>query len=81
MVHKPGRLADIICVMRKHKLEVKNLRFVHSREGEKPSMVLIKGMKGSNPLLEVMAPLFVYRDGAYSDEVMGIYGYPVRNEV
>ncbi len=75
MVHRPERLADIICSMRNNGIEPKYLRLVQPKPGKKPNMLLIKGNRGGNPELKVMEPLYVYNsDGTYSDEINKIYG-------
>lgn len=75
MVHRPERLADIICSMRNNGIEPKYLRFVHPKPGKKPNMLLIKGNRGGNPELKVIEPLYVYNsDGTYSEEINKIYG-------
>lgn len=75
MVHRPERLADIICCMRNCGIEPKYLRFVHPKPYKKPNMILIKGNRGGNPELKVMEPLYVYNtDGTYSEEINRIYG-------
>ena len=38
MVHRAERLVDIMCLLRKYKLEPKNIRFVHSKANEKPTL-------------------------------------------
>lgn len=74
MVHRPERLADIICCMRNCGIEPKYLRMVHPKPFKKPNMILIKGNRGGNPELKVMEPLYVYNsDGTYSDEINRIY--------
>lgn len=75
MVHRPERLADIICCMRSCGIEPKYLRFIHPKPYKKPSMILIKGTRGGNPELKVMEPLYVYdENGNYSEEINKIYG-------
>ena len=75
MVHRPERLADIICCMRECGIEPKYLRMVHPKPYKKPTMILIKGNRGGNPELKVMDPLYVYNaDGTYSEEINRIYG-------
>jgi Predicted O-methyltransferase len=75
MVHRPERLADIICSMRNNGIEPKYLRLVHPKPGKKPNMLLIKGSRGGNPELRIMEPMYVYNsDGTYSDEINKIYG-------
>lgn len=75
MVHKPERLCDIICIMRKYKLEPKELKFVYSNTLAEPSLILIKGCKNGHAFLKVHKPLYVYNeDGTYTDEILKIYG-------
>lgn len=74
MVHRPDRLVDILFLMRKYKLEPKEIRFVHAKSGEKPNLVLIKGVKYSGNFLKVLDPLVIYKDnGEYTDELLKIY--------
>lgn len=74
MIHRPERLVDILYLMRKYKLEPKEIRFVHSKAKEKPNLVLIKGVKYSGEFLKVLEPLIVYEDnGEYTDEILKIY--------
>lgn len=80
MVHRPQRLTDIICTMRKHDLEPKQLRFVHPSSDREPSMILIRGLKSGRPMLKVMPPLFVRNYGEYTDELREIYNSDNRAE-
>lgn len=74
MVHRPHRVADIICTLRQYRLEPKKMRFIHSYVDKEPSMVLIESVKNSKPWLNVMPPLIVYnKDGKYTDEINKIY--------
>ncbi len=74
MVHRPQRLADIICTMRENSIEPKLLRFVHPSPGKKPNLILICGTKNGNPELRVQEPLYVYdSQGSYSQEIDEIY--------
>ncbi len=75
MIHRPERLADIICLMRKYRLEPKRLRFVHPSPSRTANMILIEGAKYGNPKLFLEPPLYVYsNEGTYSDEINEIYG-------
>jgi tRNA1Val (adenine37-N6)-methyltransferase len=75
MVHRPDRLADIICLLRKYRLEPKQIRFVHPHVGDKPNMVLIRASKHGNPELKFDPPLYIYdSEGKYTDDVYEIYG-------
>lgn len=74
MIHRPHRLADIICLMRKYSIEPKRLRFIYPKKDKPPSMILIEGARGGNPELKVMEPLFVFDEsGDYSKEIYEIY--------
>lgn len=75
MVHRPYRMADIIELMRKYKLEPKKMRLVYPRQGKNPNMILVKGVKGGNPEMNIDPPLYVYKDEEnYTDEIYEIYG-------
>ena len=75
MVHRPTRIADIMCTMRKYKIEPKKLRFVHPSPHKAPNMVLVEGMKDGGEDMKILPPLYVYgEDGAYSEEINKIYG-------
>lgn len=76
LVHRPFRLAEIIEVMKRYKLEPKRMKFVHPYINKEPNMVLIEGLKGGNPMVTVEAPLIVYKEeNVYTDEIYSIYGY------
>ena len=57
LVHKPERLADLLCALRQAGLEPKRLRFVVPRPGAAPSLVLAEGRRGGRPGLEILPPL------------------------
>lgn len=74
MVHRPERLADIMELLRKYKLEPKNIRFVSPNINKAPNIILIKAVKGANKFLKIEPPLFVYNlDGSYTNEILRIY--------
>ena len=75
MVHRPERLADIICTMRENKIEPKEIRFVYPKINEKPNLILIKGVKNAKEFLKVQKPLIIYNEsGNYTNEILKIYG-------
>jgi len=74
MVHRPERLVDIFYIFRKHKLEIKDIRFVHSRKDSQAVLVLVKAIKNGNPFLHVQKPLYIYKNKTeYTDEILDIY--------
>ncbi|WP_055666424.1 tRNA1(Val) (adenine(37)-N6)-methyltransferase [Desnuesiella massiliensis] len=75
MVHRPERLADILCLMRKYKIEPKTIRMVHPNTKKAPNIVLVEGQRDGGEFLKWEAPLYVYKDeGGYSEEIDRIYG-------
>ena len=59
MVHRADRLCDIICTMRKYKMEPKRLCFIHPSPGKAPGLILVDGMTGANPALKIENPIYV----------------------
>lgn len=75
MVHRPFRLAEIMGVMMKYKLEPKRMQFVYPFVDKEPNMVLIEGLKGGNPRITVEKPLIVYeKPGIYTEDIRRMYG-------
>lgn len=76
MVHRPFRLAEILSVMREHRLEPKRLRFVHPYIHKEPNMVLIEGVRDGNSMVKIAPPLIVYESaGKYTQELLTLYGF------
>lgn len=76
MVHRPFRLAEIMCLMHQYGLEPKRMRLVYPFVDKEPNMVLIEGLRGGKPRITVEKPLIVYKEpGIYTDEIYDIYGY------
>ncbi|MDI1472369.1 MAG: methyltransferase [Thermodesulfovibrio sp.] len=74
LIHLPERLIEIVRIMSKHNLEIKRVRFIHSKINTEAKMVLIEAVKGGRVSLKVDPPLFIYNeDGSYTDEMKKIY--------
>lgn len=74
MVHRPERLAEIIYILKKYRLEPKKIRFVHSNYEQEPKLILIKAVKNAKEFLKVEKPLIIYnKDGEYTEEILEIY--------
>ena len=74
MVHRAERLVDIMTLLRKYKLEPKKVRFVHSKPNEKPTLILVKAIRGAGEYLKIEKPLVIYNEqGEYTDEILEIY--------
>ncbi len=72
-VHRPGRLLDILTLMRKYRIEPKRLQFVYPKAGREANTILVEGIKGGSPDLKLLPPLVVYQDhNEYTDELKRI---------
>jgi tRNA1(Val) A37 N6-methylase TrmN6 len=76
MVHRPGRLVDIIALFRSCKLEPKRIQLVYPKKGRDANMLLVEGIRDGKPDLKVLPPLYIYEeDGNYTKEAKEIiYG-------
>ncbi|GLF84885.1 MULTISPECIES: tRNA1(Val) (adenine(37)-N6)-methyltransferase [Bacillus] len=76
MVHRPGRLLEIVELMKKYRIEPKRIQFVYPKQGKEANTILVEGIKDGKPDLKILPPLFVYgEDQEYTDEIRTIlYG-------
>lgn len=77
LVHRPNRFLELMDVMRKYRLEPKNVRFVYPNEQLEANMVLIEGIKhGGKSGFKMLPPLYIQDEaGDYQTEVKEIiYG-------
>ena len=76
MVHRPFRLAEIMTMLVKYKLEPKRMQLVYPYIDKEPNMVLIEAVRGGRSRMTVEKPLIVYQSpGVYMREIYDIYGY------
>lgn len=74
MVHRPFRLAEIMNVLTKYKLEPKRMQLVYPYIDREPNMVLIEALKGGNSRITVEPPLIVYKEPrVYTENILKIY--------
>lgn len=74
MCQRPERLAELVCLMSKYKVEPKRLRFVAKSVGSAPWLFLIEGRRDGKTGLTSEPTLYVYENGELSDEMKKIYG-------
>lgn len=76
LVHRPGRLVDIVETMRKYEVEPKRIQFIYPKVGKEANTLLIEGIKGGRSDLKLLPPLVVYNeDNEYTKEIRTIlYG-------
>ncbi len=76
LVHRPFRLAEIMTVLVRCRLEPKRMRLVYPFVDKEPNMVLLEAVLGGRSRITVEKPLIVYREpDVYTDEIYEIYGY------
>ena len=81
MVHRPNRLPEVICLLRKYRLEPKRLRLVQPKSGEEPNLFLMEAVRGGGAYLRVEPTLVIYQpDGSYTPEIYEIYRYEEKKQ-
>ena len=75
MCQRPERLAEIMSLMQKYKVEPKRLRLVCKCVGTSPWLVLVEGRRCGNTALTIEPTLYVEDGkGNFSNEMIQIYG-------
>jgi len=70
LVYHPSRLAELIEILKKNRMEIKRLRFVHSHAASEAKMVLVEAVKDGRTGIKVETPMYIYRhEGDYTEEV------------
>ena len=54
MLHRADRLAEVCYTLKSVNIEVKRIQFVAGKQGAKPYLVMIEGVKGGKPSCEIM---------------------------
>lgn len=74
LVHRTGRLSEIINMLLKYNLQPKRIRFLYPKELENSNLVLIDARKNGNIGLKVLPPLICHNmDGSYTKEVLDMF--------
>ncbi|GIO24260.1 tRNA1(Val) (adenine(37)-N6)-methyltransferase [Oceanobacillus sp. J11TS1] len=76
MVHRPGRLVDIMEQFRRYRIEPKRVQFVYPKQGKEANMLLIEGIRDGKPDVKILPPFYIYeQDGTYTKQAEEvIYG-------
>lgn len=74
IVHKPERLAELMCCMSAHGLEPKRMRMVCHTAGAAPNLLLVEGRRGAKPGMRI-EPALILREagGSETEEIRRIY--------
>ena len=76
LVHRPFRLAEIITILVRYKLEPKRMQLVYPYVDKEPNMVLIEAVRGGRSRMSVEKPLIIFeKPGVYCPEITQIYGF------
>lgn len=62
LVHKPERLADLICSLRQKRMEPKRLQFVRHSPHSRRSLLLLEAVMDGKPGLTVLDDLILHND-------------------
>ncbi|MDH4161561.1 MAG: methyltransferase [Nitrospirota bacterium] len=74
IVFPASRLAELMALMRKRRLEPKRARLVHPYQDKPAALVLLEAVKEGGTGVEMLPPLVVHEPGgAYSREMKDIY--------
>ena len=70
IVYTADRTTDLLCEMRAAGIEPKHLRAVQSKRSSPARRVLVEGVKGARPGIDVTSPLVIYNDDdCYTEEI------------
>lgn len=74
LVHRADRLSDILNVLRKNKLEAKNIKFCYTTSKKNAKIVLIEAIKNGKAGLNILPPLIINKEnGEYTDEILKMF--------
>ncbi|MFP4456142.1 MAG: tRNA1(Val) (adenine(37)-N6)-methyltransferase [Clostridia bacterium] len=69
-VYNSNRLAEFFAILKGNNLEPKRIKFVHPKQKNNSNTFLLKATKGSKEGLIVEPSLIVYKNGAYTEELI-----------
>jgi len=74
LVHRPGRLAEILSTMRAFDLAPSRLIPVHSYRDKEATLVLVEGIAGGRNEMKVLPPVVIYeKKQVYTEEFLRIH--------
>ena len=69
-----ARFQEVVADLTAAKVALKRMRPVYWKRGEAARRILFEGVSGGGCFMVLEHALYVYEDGAYSEEVAGYYG-------
>lgn len=78
IIHRPGRLVDLIDLLRSYRLEPKRIQFIYPKKGKDANMLLIEAVRDGSPDVKLLPPLTIYNeDNTYTKKARDlIHGRP-----
>lgn len=74
VVYRPDRMCDLFVALRQAGLEPKEMTEVVSREGDAPTLILVRARKGAASSLKITKPFVIYNDdNTYTDKMKTVY--------
>lgn len=74
LVHRPERLTDLLCTLRRNRLEPKRIRFLRHHAGAPASLVLLQARLGAKPGTALEPDLLLFTpDGRETQDYQQIY--------
>ncbi len=70
LVHRPERLADLLCTLRSCRLEAKRLQYLTHALDKPPSAVMVEGVKNGRPGIETL-PMLIRQAVARCPDQLG----------
>lgn len=58
MLHRADRLAEVCYTLHEVNIEVKRVQFVAGKKGSKPYLVMVEGVKGGKPCMELQETIY-----------------------
>lgn len=66
LVYPAGRMAELIYLLKKYKMEPKNISFIHPKSNKNAELLLIESVKGAKPGL-IISPVIIQKDENNND--------------
>ncbi len=73
-IYPVTRLIDLLACLRNYRLEPKQMRLVHPKQGEEANLVLVESRSEGGSELRIHPPLYVYTgEGEYTEEIQRLF--------
>lgn len=72
-IYRPDRMCDLFVALRKAGLEPKEMTEVQSRQGQAPTLILVKARKGASSSMKINPSFVIYDGDNYTEEMKKVY--------